>query len=80
MIFALLLPVFVIVAGMAVDTSSVESSKWSMQSALDAAALGAAKEYGRTQDPAVLEKWASSLFFSNAGRNPRTTRSSSTRA
>jgi hypothetical protein len=55
---------------MAVDTSKVESSKWSMQRSLDAAALGAAKQFGRTQDRAELEHWASSLFFANEGRNP----------
>ena len=70
MIFALTMPVIVVTAGMAVDTSKVESSKWSMQRSLDAAALGAAKQFGRTQDRAELEHWASSLFFANEGRNP----------
>lgn len=70
MIFALTMPVIVVTAGMAVDTSKVESSKWSMQRSLDAAALGAAKQFGRTQDRAELEHWASSLFFANETRNP----------
>lgn len=69
-VFALLVPVFVTVAGMAVDTARVEASKWSMQRSLDAAALGAAKEYGRTTDRAEIEKWANAIFFANEGRDP----------
>ncbi len=70
LIFGLSLPVIVLSMGLAVDTANVEASKWSMQRSVDAAALGAAKEYGRTQDPATIERWASSLFFTNEGRNP----------
>ena len=67
-IFALLTPLFVIVAGLAVDTSKVEAAKWSMQRSLDAAALGAAKEFGRTSDHAEIEKWARAMFFANEAR------------
>ncbi|RIY02010.1 hypothetical protein D3218_06785 [Aureimonas flava] len=67
LVFALVMPVIVVTMGMAVDTSAIEASKWSMQRSLDAAALGAAKQYGRTQDPAELERWAQSLFFANEG-------------
>ncbi|WP_279482187.1 pilus assembly protein TadG-related protein [Aureimonas sp. SK2] len=69
MMFGLLLPVVIVTAGMAVDTANVEGAKWSMQRSVDAAALGAAKEYGRTQDPAELERWAKALFFSNEGHD-----------
>nr|WP_281411770.1 pilus assembly protein TadG-related protein [Aureimonas phyllosphaerae] len=74
MIFALTLPVIVVVTGMAVDTSQVEEAKWSLQSSADAAALGAAKQFGKTQNPVELEKWAKSIFFANEGRDDTDTR------
>ncbi|KQQ81967.1 pilus assembly protein [Aureimonas sp. Leaf324] len=74
MIFALTLPVIVVVTGMTVDTSQVEEAKWSLQSSSDAAALGAAKQFGKTQDPVQLEKWAKSLFFANEGKDDKDTR------
>ncbi|WP_294643629.1 pilus assembly protein TadG-related protein [uncultured Aureimonas sp.] len=74
MIFALTLPVIIVVSGMAVDTSQVEEAKWSLQSSADAAALAAAKQFGKTKDPVELEKWAKSLFFANEGNDDKDTR------
>lgn len=67
MIFAIAMPVIIVATGMAVDTSQVEEAKWSLQSSADAAALGAAKQFGKTQERAQLEHWATSLFFANEG-------------
>ena len=68
MIFALALPVLVVGTGLSVDMMRLEVENVRLQKALDASALAAAKEYGKTQDKATLEKWAKAYFFTNAGR------------
>jgi Flp pilus assembly protein TadG len=67
-IFALALPVLVVGTGLSVDMMRLEVENVRLQKALDASALAAAKEYGKTQDKATLEKWAKAYFYTNAGR------------
>ncbi len=78
MIFALTLPVIIVVSGMAVDTSQVEEAKWSLQSSGTLPRSAAAKQFGKTKDPVELEKWAKSLSSPTRATTTRT-RASPTR-
>ncbi|RZI55248.1 MAG: hypothetical protein EOP94_05150, partial [Zymomonas sp.] len=66
MVTAFLLPVFIFSAAVAVDTTRIFSSQRQLQRSLDAAALAAGKQYGKTQDTAELTRWANGFFLANA--------------
>jgi Flp pilus assembly protein TadG len=67
--FALTLPVLVAGTGIAIDMSRLFAADLNVQKSLDAAALAAAKEFGKTQDPAALTKIAEAYFYVNAGKD-----------
>ncbi|KQT85236.1 pilus assembly protein TadG-related protein [Aurantimonas sp. Leaf443] len=73
MIFALCVPVLVAGTGLAVDLTRLFASDVKLQKSLDAAALAAAKEFGKTRDPATLQSIAEAYFYLNAGRDPSET-------
>lgn len=68
-IFALLCPVLVGASGIAIDMTNLRAQGVKLQKSLDAAALSAAKEYGKTQDKKELQRLAQAYFDVNLGHD-----------